>query len=444
MQMSMKTNLENISSVKKRLLVEIDAEEVKKKTNKVYRELGKKAKIPGFRPGKIPRNILERHFGKEVLEDLKRELINETLPRAVEETKISPLFMPVVESETPKVGQDFKYSAVMEVKPEFDLRDYRDLEVEKEICSVSDEDVDRQLEEVRKANGKLSSIDENRGIEEDEYAIIEYEGFEDERPLEGIKDQNFLLRIGSNDFHPDFEKALIGLKKGDTKEISVDFGDDHFHTKLAGKSVNFKVKMADIKKMELPELNDEFSRNLEADFEGLEDLKQKIKEGIIAREEKRVDRELKKRLLRQISDGVNFELPESLVESEVHYAIENIRQNLKRAGSNFEKAGLKEEKLIEELRPSSENRVKEMLVLGEIARQNDLTVNDMELAEGFRETAINMGQDPEILRKYYENNNLVDSFRQSLFEEKTLNYLVKCAKVKELEADKITRKHEEK
>lgn len=362
----------------------------------------------------------------------------------MEETKISPLFMPVIESETPKVGQDFKYSAVMEVRPEFELRDYRGLEAEKEICSVSDEDVDRQLEEVRKAHGKLSSIDENRGIEEDEYAIIEYEGFEDERPLEGIKAQDFLLRIGSNDFHPDFEKALIGLKNGDTTEIRVDFENDHFHPKLAGKSVNFKVKMTDIKKMELPELNDEFSRNLEADFSGLEDLKQKIKEGIIAREEKRVDRELKKKLLRKISDGVNFELPESLVESEVHYAIENIRQNLKRTGSDFEKAGLKEEKLIEELRPSSENRVKEMLVLGEIARQNDLTVNDMELAEGFRETAINMGQDPEILRKYYENNNLVDSFRQSLFEEKTLNYLVKCAKVKELEADKIMRKHEEK
>lgn len=440
----MKASLEDISSVKKRLLVEIGADEVKEKTNRAYRKLGKRAKIPGFRPGKVPRNILERYFGKEVLEDLKKDLVNETLPKAVEETKTSPLFMPIVESETLKMGQDFKYSAVMEVKPEFELKDYKGIEVEKEIYSVSNEDVERQLEEVGKTRGTLNSIDENRGIEEGEYAIIEYEGFEGEMPLEGVKAQNFLLQIGNNEFHPDFEKALIGLKKGDRAEIKVDFEADRYHPKLAGKSVNFKVKMSDIKRMELPELNDEFARNLEADFTGLEDLKQKINEGIIAREEKRVDRELKKRLLKKISDGVDFELPESLVESEIHYAIENIKQNLIRSGSNFEKAGLNEEKLIEGIRPASENRVKEMLVLGEIARQNELTINDMELAAGFIEMAVNMGQDPEVLRKYHEDNNLEDFFKQGLLEEKILNYLVKCAIVKELEADKISREQNEK
>ena len=438
----MKASLEDISSVKKRLLVEIGADEVKEKVNGAYRELGKRAKIPGFRPGKIPRNILERYFGKEVLEDLKKDLVNETLPKAVEETKAFPLFMPIVESETLKIGQDFKYTAVMEVKPEFELKDYKGIEVEKEIYSVSDEDVERQLEEVRKTRGTLNSIDENRGIEEGEYAIIEYEGFEGEMPLEGIKAENFLLQIGDNEFHPDFEKALIGLKKGDRAEIKVDFEADH-HPKLAGKSVNFKVEISDIKTMELPELNDEFARNLEADFTGLEDLKQKINEGIIAREETRVDRELKKRLLKKISDGVDFELPESLVESEIHYAIENIKQNLIRSGSNFEKAGLNEGKLTEKIRPSSENKVKEMLVLGEIARRNELTVNDMELAEGFKEMALNMGQDPEVLRKYHEDNNLEGSFRQGLLEEKTLNYLVKCATVK-VEADKISSEQDKK
>jgi len=440
----MKASLEDISSVKKRLLVEIGIDEVKEKVNRAYRELGKRAKIPGFRPGKVPRNILERYFGKEVLEDLKRELVNETLPKAVEDTKTSPLFMPIIESETLKMGQDFKYSAVIEVKPEFGLKDYKGIEVVKEIYSVSNEDVERQLEEVRKTRGTLNSIDENRGIEEGEYAIIEYEGFEGEMPLEGIKAENFLLQIGNNQFHPDFEKALIGLKKGDRTEIKVDFEADHYHPKLDGKKVNFKVKISDIKRMELPELNDEFARNLEADFTGLEDLKQKINEGIIAREEKRVDRELKKRLLKKISDGVDFELPESLVESEIHYAIENIKQNLIRSGSNFEKAGLNEERLIEEIRPASEKRVKDMLVLGEIARQNELTVNDMELSEGFKEMAVNMGQDPEVLRKYHEENNLEGSFRQGLLEEKTLNYLVKCATVKELEADKISREQDEK
>jgi trigger factor len=194
--------------------------------------------------------------------------------------------------------------------------------------------------------------------------------------------------------------------------------------------------------MKLPELNEDFVRNLGADFEDLDDLKKRIKEDLIAREEKRIDGELKMRLLKKISDPLDFELPDSLVESEINYGIESIRQNFIRAGSSIEKAGLKEDKLRQDLRPASEKRVKDMLVLAEIARQDDLTVNEAELSEGFREMSLNTGQEPDVLRKYYETHNLADSFRQQLIEEKTLNYLVKGAKVTKVEADKIKREQE--
>lgn len=433
----MKASLEDVSPVKKKLMVEVEAEEVNKKVNEAYSKLGKRAKIPGFRPGKIPRRVLESYFGSQVLEEVTRSLVNETLAEAVQETNTIPLSMPFVENETLKVGQDFKYSVVLEVKPEFELKDYMGLEVEKEITTVTDEDVDKQLEEIRKTGGKLTSTEEDRGIKEDDYAVIEYEGFEDEKALEGIKSHNFLLRIGSAEFHPDFETGLIGLKKEDEAEVKVDFGDDYRNVKLAGKTVNFKVKVIDIKEMQLPELNDDFVQNLGADFNNLDELKKRIREDLVARGENRVDRELKMRLLKKISDPLDFELPDSLVESELNFALENIRQNLLRAGSSVEKAGLREEKLREDLRPSSEKRVKDMLVLGEIAREDKLTINEEELSEGFKEMALKMGQEPDVLRQYYEANNLVDSFKQQLLEEKALNYLVKGAKVTEVEADKI-------
>ena len=161
-----------------------------------------------------------------------------------------------------------------------------------------------------------------------------------------------------------------------------------------------------------------------------------MKEDIIKREEQRVDKELKQGLLEKISEGIEFELPECLLESEVRNATENIRQNLLRSGSSMEKAGLDEGKLRENLRPGSEKRVKEMLVLGKIARDNELSVDEVELTEGFRNMAQNMGQELQVVRKYYEANQLVDSFRESLLEEKTLNYLVNGAKVIELKADK--------
>jgi trigger factor len=438
----MKTSLEEMSTVKKKLLVEVEAEEVDRKLNEAYRDLGKRAKIRGFRPGKIPRKILEQYFGAQVVEDVARGLVSETLPTAVEETKTYPLSMPMVENEALRAGQDFRYAAIVEVKPIFELKDYTGLALEKEALSVTDEDVNKQLEEIRRANGTLKPLEENRGVQEDDHVVLEYEAFEGDKPLEGVKAQNFMLRVGSNDFHPEFEKQLIGLKVGDTASIEVDFEQDYFHNRLAGKKVRFKVKVVDVKVMEVPALDDEFAKSLGEDFPDLETLKARVKEELIAKEENRVDTEVKRRLLKKISDTVDFELPETLVESEIRLSIDNVKQNLLRMGGSMEKAGLSEPKLREDFRPASEKRVKDLLILGEIARQNDLTISEPELAEGFKNLAERSGQDAEVLQRYYEAKQLTDAFREKLLEEKTLNYLVKAANITEVDAAHINSEKE--
>ena len=436
----MKTSLEEISPVKKKLSIEIESTEVDKKLNEAYRELGKKAKIPGFRPGKVPRKILETHFSAQVTEDVTKNLISETFPMAIQEVETFPLGAPLLEKDILKQGQNFKYSAVMEVRPKFEVNDYLELEEEKERFSVSEEDVRKQLEQIRETNGKLTTIDQGRPIQKDDYVVIDYEGFEEGSPLEGIKSPNFLLKVGSNEFHPGFDEALTGLHKEDETEIRVDFEKDHYHLKLAGKSVDFKVKITDIKEMVLSELNDEFAQNLGADIKDLEDLKNKVRESITAQEEKRIDRDLKQRILKKISDSVDFELPQILIESEIDYAVENVTQNLMSSGSSLEKAGLSEEKLREEFKPSAKKRVKDLLILGEIAKQDNIEVDEEDLANSFRDLAANMGQDIETIRKYYEAKNMVGSLKEKLLEEKTLNYLVENAKISEVEelSDKIT------
>src|SRR4030042_1003356 len=233
----MKASIEQITPVKKRLTVEIDAEEVKRKIEEADKEHKKRAKVDGFRPGKVPRNILERHFGEQVSQDVKRGLLSESLPQAFEENKIFPVAMPVIENESLKAGEGYKYVALTEVRPEFELKDYMGLEVEKESISVSDETVNSQVEEIRRVNSRLKPLEEDRGIRNDDCAILEYEAFEGEKPIEGVKVQNFMVRVGSNQFHPEFEKDLIGLKAGQSSEITVDFGKEHPNTKLAGKKV---------------------------------------------------------------------------------------------------------------------------------------------------------------------------------------------------------------
>ena len=433
----MKASIEQITPVKKRLTVEIDAEEVNRKIEDAYKELKKRAKVDGFRPGKVPRNILERYFGEQVTQDVKRGLLSESLPQAFEETKIFPVVMPVIENESLKVGEGYKYVALMEVRPEFELKDYMGLEVEKESVSVNDETVNSQLEEIRRVNSRLKPLEEDRGIRNDDCAILEYEAFEGEKPIEGVKAQNFLVRVGNNQFHPEFEKSLIGLKAGQSAEITVDFEKEHSNTKLAGKRVLFKVKVTDVKLMDLPELNDDFAKSLGADLNDLESLKNRIREDIKGREEKRVDRELKRKLLDKIGATVTFDLPESLVESEMRYAVETVKQNLLRMASNFDKAGLTEEKVRQDFRSASEKRVKDLLILGEVARQHDLSLSEMELDEGFADLAKGIGQDPKVIRQYYESKDLLEGFRDRLLEEKTLNYLVKGAKIREVEAAQI-------
>jgi len=434
----MKASVEEISPVKRKLTVELDAEEVNRKIEDAYRALKSQAKIRGFRPGKVPRDLLERYYGEQVAQDVTKGLVNESLPMAFEQTNTYPLTMPLVENDALKKGQSFKYAAIMEVRPQIDLKDYMGLEVEKEKVVVSDREVDGQLEEIRKANAKLKPVEEDRGARQDDCVVIDYEAFEGDRPLEGIKAENFLVKIGTETIHPDFEKGLLGLKPGDSKEITVNFEPDYQHAKLAGKKVTFKVKVSDIKVMELPALNDEFIAGLGGEFKDLETVKHKIREDLVAREEKRVDREVQRRLLNKISDMVEFELPESLVEAELRYAVESVKQNLQRMGSNLEKAGLSEEKIRQDFAASSRKRVKDLLLLGEVARQHDLTVSEIELNDGFKELAQDMGQEPSVVRRYYEARGMMESFKDRLLEEKTLNFLVKGAKITEVEASQLS------
>ena len=433
----MKANIEDITGVKKKLIVEIDSEEIAQRVNDAYKSLSKRAKIPGFRSGKVPRRILESYYGEQLIEDLSRDLVTETLPTAVEETKSYPISVPAIEKEALKTGCNFKYTAVIEVKPQFELKDYMGLEIEKEIFEVTDEEVERQIEEIRKGNGSLNSVEEDRVLQQDDFAIIDYEGFEEGKPLDDIKADNFMIKVGSGNFHPDFEKALLGLKKEDTSDITVTFEEKYFHDKLAGKTVDFKVKVNDIKFLELPELTDEFVRNLGAGVEGLEELGKRIKDELTNREQKRVDQDVNARLLRKIGDTVEIELPESLVEAELKQAVESVKQNLMRSGSNLEKAGISEERIREDFRAASEIRVKNMFILGEVANQNDISVSEEELDQGFQELALSMGQDAKMVRSYYEASQAEESFREKLLEEKTLNYLLDGAKIVDVEKEKI-------
>jgi len=440
----MKATVEDISPVKKRLLVEIDAEEVDKKLNQAYGDIRKRVKIPGFRPGKAPRKILESYYGSQVRDDVTQELIADTFPKAVEETNAFPLGQPVLEKDTLRQGANFAYSAILDVRPQFEVANHLGVAVKKEILSVTEEDVQKRLEEIRKANGRLTSIEGKRPIREGDYAVVEYKGLENGQPIEGIHSSNFLVNVGRNDFHPKFDEGLIGLSKDDETEMVIDFEEDFYHTRLAGKRVQFQTRVLDVKELKLPELDDAFARSLGSDFEDLEGLKNEIRKALASQEEERIDQDLKQRLMEKILQEVHFELPQVLVEAETDFSVRRFKENLQRGGASIEKMGFSDEQLRKDFRPAAEKRVRELLVLEQIAKQEQIVLTDEDLEQGYKDLAQQMGQDVETVKKYYEARDLVDGFKEQLIREKTLKYLTEHAIITETTKEELTQEMDQK
>jgi len=425
----MQTHVEEISQVKRRLTVEIEVEKVSLTYNQVLHQLSKKVKIKGFRPGKTPRRILEQHYGSQIINEVKSDLLRESFSEAIEKTGLAPLDSPTIVDGTLRQGEPFTYTIEMEVRPVFELKDYMGISVEKEIADISEDHVDKRLEELRGIHAQLVSVDEGRGVQEGDYAVIDYTGLWNGKPLRDMKGRDFMVLVGSKHFYPDLETGVVGMKKDEEKEIQVKFNADLDDKKLAGKSVAFHVKIKDIKKKDLPELNDEFAKSLGDEFPSLSVLRGRVKEELALQEEMRVEREVRSRLLKKIAATVDFELPQSLVEREINRSIASITQSILRSGSRLDSAGISEEAMRHELRPVAENTVKEAFVLDTIAEMENIAVEEQDTRDGFQRLAAQTGKDPAALERLYETNNLMESFRNQLLKEKALNHLIQGAKI---------------
>jgi len=429
----MKTTLENLSSVKKKLTVEISADDVNSKFAETYTNLKKQVVVPGFRKGKAPGSIIEKKYGKQVAQDVEKDLIQDSFYKALEEHKLTPLNFPFFEKGSLEKGSSFSYSITFEVRPKIDLEKYSGVEIEKESVVVAEEDVEKRIANIMKSHGQLKDIEQERPVEKGDYALVDYQAFEGDTPLEDVKAENFLVNVGEGNFHTGFETALIGLKKGSEEEFDVKFEDTYFNKNLAGKNIKFKVKIKEIKNLTLPELDDEFIKKFGDKFKTVDDFRAELRKSMEQEEEQKSKDKMGKALLSKIADSVEFEIPSCLVDMDIENSIKMIRQNLQRNGADFEKMGLSEDKMRNDIRPNSERKIKEILVLGEVSIRENITVTDEDLEERFNEIASNVGQSPEIVKQYYANQNMMDSIKDAILGQKTLKFLVNNAVVKDVE-----------
>ncbi len=424
----MKVNVEEMGGVKKKVNIEIPEEDVTKEIDSFYEGLKKKAKIKGFRPGKVPRNILERYFKDYVKTEVLQKLIQDTYPKAFSEASLHPVAAPVIDPQELESGKPFQYSAIVEVKPEIKTEGYFGLKIEGKKEEVKEEEIEERLRGLQNLHANLKTISEARPIQNGDYVIIDYEARMDEKPLEEGRAIDFTVEVGGGRFIPALEEKLIGLKLEDEKEIPVPFPEDYGYKKWAGKTISFRVKVKEIKEKILPPLDDEFAKDL-GNYSSLEELKAQLKKEIEREKDLVLDRQLKDQVVDQLLQANPFEVPESLVEAQAKSLVSDIKLRLASQGIDLKSVDMSEEKLLQEHRERAERQVKTFLILEKISEQEGITVTDEEVEARLSEISERSHQKLDVVKRYYEKNELIPELKAGILGDKTLSYLLQKADI---------------
>ena len=424
----MKATVEEISSIKKKVNVEIPEDRVTQEINSFYGDLSKKAKIKGFRPGKVPRNILERHFKDYVKTGVMEKLVQDTYPVALSEADLHPVSDPMIDPGDLQGGKPFQYSATIEVKPNIKLEGYVGLTLEGKKEGAKDEEVAERLKNLQNLHAQLKTISEARPVQSGDYVIVDYEARMDNKPLEEGKATDFTVEVGSGRFIPEFEEKLIGLRPEEEKEINVSFPEDYGYKKWAGQTLSFRVRAKEIKEKILPVLDDEFAKDL-GDYASLEALRFKLKEEIEKEKEGALERQLKDQMVDQLLQSNPFEVPASLVEEQTKALVSDTKLRLATQGVDIKNLGVPEEKLQEDYREMAKKQVRTFLILEKIAGQEGITVTDGEAEDRLKEISERIHQKFDVVKRYYEKNGLIPEVKAGIISEKTLSFLLQKANV---------------
>jgi trigger factor len=424
----MKVSVEEINSIKKKMSVEVAEEQVIKEVDSFYRELSQKAKIKGFRPGKVPRNILERHFKDYVKTEVIQKLIQESYPQALSEAKLHPVSNPLIDPGEMEGGKPFQYAATIEIKPEVKLEGYIGLKIEGKKEGVKDEEVEERLKNLQNIHAQLKTVSDPRPVQPGDFVILDYEASMENKPLDEGKATDFTVEVGSGRFIPDLEEKLVGLKPDEEKEVEVSFPDDYGYKKWAGKTLSFHVKIKEVKEKILPILDDEFAKDL-GGYSSLEDLRLKLREEIEKEKKLILERQFKDQMVEQLLQANSFEVPESLVEEQTRTLVSDTKMRLATQGVDFKNLGLSEEKLQGDYREMAQKQVRTFLILEKIADQEGITVTDGEAEDRVREISERIHQKFDVVKRYYEKNGLIPEVKAGIMSEKILDFLLEKANV---------------
>ena len=406
------------------LTIEVGSAEFEAAIEKAYQKMRKKINVPGFRPGKAPRKIIEGMYGAEVFFE---EAINIAFPdayeAAVKEQELQVVGYPTVEMVGDVTKEGFTFKATTPVYPEVTLGEYKGLSAPKDEVKVTAADVDDRLKQLSDRNTRLVSVD--REAKEGDTAVIDFEGFLDGKPFDGGKGENHSLELGSHSFGPGFEEQVGGMKAGDEKDIDITFPED-YHADLAGKAVVFKVKVHEVKEKEVPELDDEFAKDV-SEFDTLKELKADLKKKITEERQKDADRAFEDALMEQVAANITADIPDAMVETQARQFLDNFKMQIAQSGIPYDQymkmTGMDEGKLLEDAKEPALRQVRMDLAVAAIIKAENLDATDEEVEAEFQKLAEQYSMDIEMVKKYLQ----ADQVKDQLISQKAVAVVVDSA-----------------
>lgn len=436
----MAVKMEKLENSRVKLTVDIEADVLERALEEAYRKNVKTINIPGFRKGKAPRKLIERTYGPNVfIEDAVDILLPRFYQTAVEETKIQPVDQPDADIEQidRETGATFTYE--VDVYPEFELGEYKGFEVERENVNVTEEDVENVLKQQQERNSELIVVDDRTDVQKGDFSVIDYTGYVDGQPFSGGAAENQTLEIGSGQFIPGFEEQLVGLEVGETKEIQVTFPGEYHAEQLAGKEAVFKVTIKELKVKLLPELDDEFAKDI-SEHETLDALKAEIRKNLEDEATRRTTEQLENKLLELIADANPFEVPVSMIKQQAEHLAEHFFDRMQRQGFNEEvylqMTGQSKEGMLAQFEPQAQVQITNDLILEAVTEKEGITASEDEVNNKIDEYLGANGEMPSELeaqmREYWQSQKR--GIELSILRNKAMKLIVDNAQIADVEA----------
>jgi len=418
----MDVKVEEISELTRKVTITLPGDQVQDKIEDAYAKLQKESKMKGFRRGKVPRSVIVKSYKPQVEAEVGEKLVQDTYFDIIEKQDLDPVVHPEISDPSFNEDGTFSYVAKIDIRPQFELSDYKGIEVEKPDSSVEDAAIEFELTSMQREMAALKSV-EDRTVKMDDVVIVDYQGFHKGHPMKQVKNDDYTVDVGSGRMGQEFEARLVGMNRGEEAQHEVDFPESHPNPILAGKNVEFRVTVKDVKERVLAELDDEFAKDVNEEFKTLDDLKKTIRERLQADKESAADGELTDRIMQKLIDKNQFEVPERLVRFEVEEMIKQTEQQLEKSGMTLESAGMNREEMENSNKTVAVQRVTGDFILKKVAEVEEIKVNDEDLDRSFKKIGDQYNMSVAKVKEFFQNRDDLLPLMNEVLNEKVLKFL---------------------